>query len=113
MTTANPPKKRAQAIEYDQHANVLRTQEFEWAEDAIAWCNARRNDLPRQGECLPAVLVELDTMIGYQLMTEPERENMEHGVWPDHWYEVHGFDEDTQQMRELYAEDHRDSEENK
>lgn len=89
-------RRRVEAIEYDENVNVLAIEHFEWAEDAMKWCETRRGEK----------LVEGDTHMGFQLMTKAEWEVMSTSEWPKKWYEVHGFDGEN--ARELEVEDWKD-----
>jgi len=87
-----------QAIEYNAEADILETAEFQYVEDAFAWCEQRRG----------AALEWGDTNFGYHGMTVEERENSAEGM-PPRWYEVHGLHENGD-IRELEEDDHKDGE---
>jgi len=73
---------KVQACEYNQENDLLEKEEFDWVEDAFAWCEARRQ----------APIFWGDTEFGYQGMTEAERDS---GVgFPPKWYEVHAVNEE-------------------
>lgn len=92
-------KPKVQAIEYDRQGDIIETKDdFDYVEDAIAWCEARRGAKLHAG----------DTEFGYQLMTEAERDAfaLPPFDFPERWYEVHGV-EDNGEIRYLEEDDHR------
>ena len=73
---------KVQACEYNAEGDMLESKEFDWVEDAMEWCEARRGENILWG----------DTEFGYQGMTEAERDSG--AGFPAKWYEVHAITED-------------------